>query len=97
MMTITNIKIRKLTDDEKMKAVASVTFDDELAVHDIKIIKGQDRLFVAMPSRKTNDGRFIDVVHPITQELRNMMNDEILKAYEEALASASSPMQGKDE
>jgi len=96
-MTITNIKIRKLTEDEKMKAVASVTFDDELAVHDIKIIKGQDRLFVAMPSRKTTDGRFIDIVHPITQELRNIMNDEIIKAYEEALALASSPIEGKDE
>lgn len=84
-MNITGVKIRKITEDEKMKAIVSVTFDNELAVHDIKVIKGQDKLFVAMPSRKTNDGRFMDIVHPITQDMRTVLETAILNAYSEAL------------
>ena len=88
-MTITNINIRKLNDHEKMKAIVSVTFDNMLVIHDIKVISGQDRRFIAMPSRKTWDGHFTDIVHPITAELRATLEEEILIAYDKALAEQS--------
>jgi stage V sporulation protein G len=85
-MTITNVNIRKLNDHEKMKAIVSVTFDNMLVIHDIKVINGQDRRFIAMPSRKTWDGHFTDIVHPITTELRTTLEEEILAAYDKAVA-----------
>lgn len=84
-MEITNINVRKINQHDKMKAVVSVTFDDLLVVHDIKVIAGAERTFIAMPSRKTNDGRFADIVHPINQELRQRLETEVLAAYEIAL------------
>ncbi len=87
-MNVTDVKIRKLSVDDKMKAIVSVTIDNELAIHDLKIIKGQDRFFIAMPSRKTPDGRYVDIVHPISKDLRDKLEEAVLKAYEEALSSS---------
>ncbi len=75
--------------NDKLKAVASITIDDELVVHDIKVISGKDGYFLSMPSRKTNEGEFKDIVHPIKTEVREMLKEKILKAYEDALASAN--------
>ena len=69
-MNITDVRIRKVSDEGKMKAVVSITFDDEFVVHDIKIIEGQNGLFIAMPSRKNADGQFRDIDHPIRPETR---------------------------
>ena len=84
-MTITDVRIRKIATEGKMKAIVSVTFDNEFVVHDIKIIEGQNGLFIAMPSRKTPDGEFKDIAHPINTETREKIQNSILKAYEEAM------------
>lgn len=84
-MKITDIKIRKISEDEKMKAIVSVTFDNELVVHDIKVIKGPDKYFVAMPSRKTPDGRFADIAHPINAEMRTTIETAIIDVYMNAI------------
>ena len=81
-MKITDIRIRKVDADSKMKAVVSVTFDDEFVVHDIKIIEGQNGLFIAMPSRKMGEGDFRDIAHPLKSETRNRIRDAILAEYE---------------
>ncbi len=81
-MEITDVRIRKINDEGKMKAVASVTFDDEFVVHDIKIIDGQNGLFVAMPSRKMGEGDFRDIAHPLVSEMRNKIKDAIFSAYD---------------
>lgn len=85
-MNITDVRIRKVTDEGKMKAIVSVTFDDEFVVHDIKIIEGQNGLFVAMPSRKMNEGDFRDIAHPISSETRNRIKDAIFEQYEKVLS-----------
>jgi stage V sporulation protein G len=82
---ITDVRIRKITTDGKMKAIVSVTFDNEFVVHDIKIIEGQNGLFIAMPSRKTPDGEFKDIAHPINTDTREKIQGSILDAYEKAL------------
>ena len=87
-MQITDIKVRKLFDEGPMKAIVSVTFDGQLAVHDIKVIEGPQRVFVAMPSRKEDGGSFRDVVHPITKEARDYMEKAILDQYYMALDTA---------
>ena len=84
-MTITDVRIRKIATDGKMKAIVSVTFDDEFVVHDIKIIEGQNGLFIAMPSRKTPDGEFKDIAHPINTGTREKIQSSILEAYEKAV------------
>lgn len=84
-MEITDIRIRQMTHDEKMKAVVSVTFDNCFVVHDIKIIDGQDRLFIAMPSRKTPDDEYKDIAHPINMEMRTLLQDRILEKYQSTL------------
>lgn len=81
-MNITDVRIRKVNDEGKMKAVASVTFDWEFVVHDIKVIEGKNGLFIAMPSRKMSDGDFRDIAHPLLSETRNRIKDAILDAYE---------------
>ena len=86
-MNITDIRVRLVNNNEKLKAVASITIDDELVVHDIKVINGKDGYFLSMPSRKSNDGEFKDIVHPIKTEVRESLKAKILKAYEEALKS----------
>ena len=83
-MTITGVRIRKIASDGKMKAIVSVTFDNEFVVHDIKVIEGQNGLFIAMPSRKTPVGEYKDIAHPINQEVRTMFEKEILDAYDKA-------------
>ena len=86
-MNITDVRIRKMTKESNMKAVASVTVDNELAIHDIKIIEGDKGLFIAMPSRKTPEGEFRDIAHPISQEARDTLQKAILEAYEKVLLS----------
>ena len=85
-MEITDIKIRKIITESHLKAVVSITLDNQLAVHDIKVVQGNSRLFVAMPSRKDENGVFRDIVHPISQEARQMLESQILDAYERHLA-----------
>ena len=87
-MKITDIKIRKLFDDGPMKAIASVTLDAQLAVHDIKIINARDKFFIVMPSRKNADDTYRDIVHPINAEFRAMLEKEVIRAYNEALIEA---------
>lgn len=84
-MNITDVRIRKMTKEGNMKAVASVTIDNELAIHDIKIIEGENGLFIAMPSRKTTDGQYRDIAHPISSEAREVLQSAILEAYEKVL------------
>ena len=89
MMKISDVRIRIVKkDDNKLKAVASITIDDCFAVHDIKIIDGSQGLFIAMPSRKTPDGTFKDIVHPLNTETREEIRDIILGEYEKALKEA---------
>nr|WP_122012950.1 septation regulator SpoVG [Maliibacterium massiliense] len=85
-MTISDVRVRKLNADGKMRAIVSVTFDDALVVHDIKVIEGQKGLFVAMPSRKMNNGEFKDVAHPINKQMREEMEQRVLEAYAQAAA-----------
>lgn len=89
-MKITDIKIRKLFDDGPMKAIASVTFDAQLAVHDIKVINARDKFFIVMPSRKNADETYRDIVHPINSEFRATLEREVLYAYEKALIEAEN-------
>ena len=85
-MLITDIRVRRINADGRMKAVVSVTFDDAFVVHDIKIIEGQEgKLFTAMPSRKTPDGEYKDIAHPINSTTRTMLNERILEKYQEVL------------
>lgn len=81
-MEITDIRIRRIEAEGKMKAVVSVTFDNEFVVHDIKIIESQNGLFIAMPSRKTPDGEFKDIAHPINSAAREKLQSAILEKYE---------------
>lgn len=87
MMTISDVRVRLVKkDDSKLKAVASVTFDDCFVVHDIKVISGNEGYFIAMPSKKTNEGEFRDIAHPIKTETREELIKAVLKAFEEELA-----------
>lgn len=81
-MKITDVRIRKVNDEGKMKAIVSVTFDDAFVVHDIKIIEGQNGLFIAMPSRKMADGEYRDIAHPINSETRTMIQEAVFAEYE---------------
>ena len=83
-MEITEVRLRKVNSDGKLRAVASVTIDKEFVVHDIKVIEGQNGLFIAMPSKKIQNGEFRDVVHPINPEGRQKIQDAILAEYENA-------------
>lgn len=89
-MLITDVRIKVLTNDDALKGVASVTFDDTFVVHDIKIISGQTGLFVAMPSRKGRDGTFKDVAHPISTDFRRELTAKVMDAYSEALKAAEA-------
>ena len=82
-MKITDVRIRKVNDEGKMKAVVSITFDEEFVVHDIKVTEGRNGLFIAMP-RKEKNGAFKDIVHPINQPTRDKIANAILKSYDEA-------------
>ena len=89
-MKITDVKVRKLFDEGPMKAVVSVTFDGQLAVHDIKVINARDKFFIVMPSRKNPDDTYRDIVHPINSDFRAMLEAEVIAAYNEALQSAET-------
>jgi stage V sporulation protein G len=89
-MQITDVRVRKIANEGKMKAIVSVTFDNEFVVHDIKVIDGQNGLFIAMPSRKTPDGDFKDIAHPINTETREMIQSAILAEYEKVKNSAEA-------
>lgn len=81
-MQITDVRVRKVAKEGKMKAVVSITFDNEFVVHDIKIIEGEKGLFIAMPSRKTADGEYRDIAHPINSDTREKIQSMILEQYE---------------
>ena len=80
-MQITDVRVRKISKEGKMKAVVSMTLDDEFVVHDIKVIDGDKGLFIAMPSRRSGDGEFRDIAHPIKSETRDMIQKVILEKY----------------
>ena len=82
-MQITDVRVRKVAKEGKMKAIVSITIDNEFVVHDIKVIEGEKGLFIAMPSRKASDGEYRDIAHPINSETREKIQSLILKAYEE--------------
>ena len=83
-MNITDVRVRKMTKEGKMKAIISITLDDEFVVHDIKLIEGDKGLFIAMPSRKMASGEYRDIAHPINSETRERIQQIILEAYEQA-------------
>ena len=89
-MEITDVKIRKLFDEGPMKAIASVTLDNQLAVHDIKVISAREKLFIVMPSRKNPDDTFRDIVHPINATFRGALESAVLAAFHEALENAEA-------
>lgn len=84
-MNITDVRVRKVTKEGKMKAIVSITIDEEFVVHDIKVIEGEKGLFIAMPSRKAADGEYRDIAHPINSATRDRIQSLILDAYEKAL------------
>jgi stage V sporulation protein G len=84
-MNITDIKIRKIFTEGKVRAIVSIIIDGDFAVHDLKVIEGVERLFVAMPNRRSEDGRFQDIVHPISTEARAQIENSILDKYNEAI------------
>ena len=91
-MNITDVRIRKVAKESKMKAVVSITIDGEFVVHDIKVIEGEKGLFIAMPSRKSSDGEYRDIAHPINSTTRERIQSLILEKYEEALAAGEEEM-----
>lgn len=92
-MNITDIRIRKLYQDNRLRALVSVTIDGDFTVHDIKVIQGPERLFAAMPSRKDENGMFRDIAHPITAAARQQLEDIILERYYEQLESVGENCQ----
>ena len=84
-MQITDVRVRKVTKEGKMKAIVSITLDNEFVVHDIKVIEGEKGVFIAMPSRKATDGEYRDIAHPINSETRDRIQNIILAKYEAAL------------
>ncbi len=83
-MEITDVRVRKLSEEGKLRSIVSVTLDDCFVIHDIKLIEGQNGLFIAMPSRKVAEGKYRDIVHPINSSMRQQLQDAVLTAYEDA-------------
>lgn len=96
-MEITDVKIRKIMSEGRLRAVVSITIDDMFAVHDIKVVQGDERLFVAMPSRKDENGIFRDIVHPISPSARRLFEESILEAYSRQLAILETEEQAEAE
>ena len=96
-MEITDVRVRKVTKEGKMKAVVSITIDDEFVVHDIKVIEGEKGLFIAMPSRKATDGEYRDIAHPINSDTRDIIQKSILQEYEAIMASGEEETVGEAE
>jgi stage V sporulation protein G len=88
-MNITDVRIRRMEEEGRLKAIVSVTFDGEFVVHDMKIIDGDNGLFVAMPSRKSSDGVYRDIAHPINSAMRAVLQDAILERYNDELAAGT--------
>ena len=86
IMNITDVRVRRVAKEGKMKAVVSITIDEEFVVHDIKVIEGEKGLFIALPSRKATDGEYRDIAHPINSETREKIQGIILQKYEQVLA-----------
>ena len=84
-MQITDVRVRKITKEGKMRAIVSITIDDEFVIHDIKVIEGEKGLFIAMPSKKSADGEYRDIAHPINSNTRDTIQRTILESYEKAL------------
>lgn len=91
-MNITDVRVRKVARNGKMKAVVSITIDDVFVVHDIKVIEGDKGLFIAMPSRKAADGEYKDIAHPINSDTRTALQELILMKYREAMESDTDEM-----
>lgn len=89
-MQITDVRVRKIAKEGKMKAIVSITLDEEFVVHDIKVIEGEKGLFIAMPSKKATDGEYRDIAHPINSETRERIQSMILESYEKALLEPDS-------
>ena len=87
-MQITDVRVRKVTKEGKMRAVVSITIDDVFVVHDIKVIEGEKGLFIAMPSRKASDGEYRDIAHPINSETRDKIQSLILEKYQEVASES---------
>ena len=96
-MQITDVRIRKVETAGKLKAVASISFDDEFVVHDIKVIEGEKGLFIAMPSKKALDGEYRDIAHPINSDTRDIIQKSILQEYEAIMASGEEETVGEAE
>lgn len=84
-MEVTDVRIRKITNEGRMKAIVSITIDNQFVVHDVRVIEGNNGLFVAMPSKRTPDGEFKDIAHPINTETRELIQAAVLSAYSEEL------------
>ena len=95
-MQITDIKIRKFFDEGPMKAIASVTFDNCLAVHDVKVIYARERFFIVMPSRKNPDGSYRDIVHPINSDFRRELEEAVIDAYHVQLVAAEHDIEDEE-
>ena len=89
-MQITDVRVRKITKEGKMKAIVSITLDDEFVVHDIKVIEGEKGLFIAMPSKKAADGEYRDIAHPINSTTRDIIQQLILSKYQQMLEEEDS-------
>ena len=87
-MNITDVRVRKVDKEGKMKAVVSITIDQEFVIHDIKVIEGEKGLFIAMPSRKASDGEYRDIAHPINSDTRENIQKIILESYEKSLSES---------
>ena len=96
-MIITDIKVRKLFDEGPMKAIVSVTFDGQLAVHDIKVINARDKYFIVMPSRKNPDNTYRDIVHPINAQFRAALEESVIDAYNRELELAAAATEAEPE
>ena len=96
-MQITDVKVRKLFDEGPMKAIVSVTFAGQLAVHDIKVINARDKYFIVMPSRKNPDDTYRDIVHPINSQFRVALEKAVIEAYYEALENAENEVEDAEE
>jgi stage V sporulation protein G len=91
---VTDVRVRLVTSDSRLRGIVTVTFDDSFVVHDIRVIEGENGIFVAMPSKKMPNGGFRDIAHPIHQEMRKAVEDAIIKAYEAAVESQKQETNG---
>ena len=96
-MQITDVKVRKLFDEGPMRAIVSVTFDGQLAVHDIKVINAREKYFIVMPSRKNPDDTYRDIVHPINSQFRAALERAVINAFYEALENAENEVEDTEE